>query len=47
MLDLSPFHHLALAPAQPVAWVATVVMLTTATALVVAGTVAFAVRDLR
>jgi len=47
MLDLSPFHHLALVPAQPVAWVSTVVMLAVAAGLVVAGSVAFAARDLR
>jgi ABC-2 type transport system permease protein len=47
MLDLSPFHHLALAPAQPVAWGSTVVMLAVAAVLVVAGSMAYAVRDLR
>ncbi len=47
MLDLSPFHHLALAPAQPVAWVSTLVMLAIASVLVVAGSMAFAARDLR
>ncbi len=47
MLDLSPFHHLALAPAQPVARVATLVMLAIAAVLVAVGSAAFAVRDLR
>lgn len=47
MLDLSPFHHRALVPAQPVAWVSTLVMLAVAACLVVAGSMAFAARDLR
>jgi len=47
MLDLSPFHHLAPAPAQPVEWVSTLVMLGMAAVLVVAGSMAFSARDLR
>lgn len=47
MLDLSPFHHLALAPAQPVAWVSTLVMFAVAAVLVGAGSMAVAARDLR
>ncbi len=47
MLDLSPFHHLALVPAQPLAWVSTLVSLAVAAGLVVAGSTAFAARDLR
>ncbi len=47
MLDLSPFHHLAMAPARPVAWVATLVMVATGAGLVMAGMAAFAARDLR
>ncbi len=47
MLDLSPFHHLALAPAQPVVWVSTLVILAIASVLVVVGSTTFAARDLR
>ncbi len=46
MLDVSPFHHLALAPEEPVAWGATLVMLAIAALLGGAGIVAFAARDL-
>ena len=46
VLGLSPFHHLSLAPAEPVAWVSTLVMVAIAVAFAVAGTVAFARRDL-
>lgn len=45
-LGLSPFHHLALAPAEPVAWVSTLVMVGIATALAAAGNLAFARRDM-
>ena len=38
VLGLSPFHHLSLAPAEPVAWVSTVVMVGIAAAFAVAGT---------
>jgi ABC-2 type transport system permease protein len=47
VLGLSPFHHLSLAPAQPVAWVSTLVMVGIAAGLAAAGTVAFARRDLQ
>ena len=46
-LDLSPFHHLAPAPAAPVAWGATTVLLVLAAALSLAGFVAYRQRDLR
>jgi ABC-2 type transport system permease protein len=46
-LDLSPFHHLAPAPAAPVAWEATTVLLVLAGALSLAGFVAYRQRDLR
>ena len=46
-LDLSPFHHLASAPAQPIAWTATTALLVIAAALFVGGFVAYRRRDLR
>jgi ABC-2 type transport system permease protein len=46
VLDLSPFHHVALAPVQPVAWTATIVMLVVALVTLVVGALAYARRDL-
>ncbi len=46
-LDLSPFHHLAAVPAQPVAWPATIALLVLAAGLLVGGFVAYRRRDLR
>lgn len=45
--DLSPFHHLALVPAEDFGWLPFVVVLACAAAASVAGQVAFARRDLR
>jgi ABC-2 type transport system permease protein len=46
VVSLSPFHHLATVPAEPVAWVATVVMVAAGVALAGAGFAAYARRDL-
>ena len=46
LLDLSPFHHVAAAPAAPVNAGATVVMLLLGVVATVAGAGAFARRDL-
>ncbi|HMK11571.1 MAG TPA: hypothetical protein VK461_08330 [Acidimicrobiales bacterium] len=47
VLDLSPFHHLAAVPAQPVDWGSAVVLCTLALALLAGGFVTYTRRDLR
>ena len=46
VLDLSPFTHLAMVPAQPWAWTAAVVMSSIGVALAVAGALGFRRRDI-
>lgn len=47
LLDLSPFHHLALVPAEPAGWTALVVMLCIAVAAAALGLFSYAHRDLQ
>jgi ABC-2 type transport system permease protein len=47
VLDLSPFHHVSLAPAAPVQWEASLVMLAIAVISGLAGMAVFARRDLQ
>ena len=47
LVDLSPFHHLALVPAQPPGWAALGVMLGIAAAAAAVGLAGYAHRDLR
>jgi ABC-2 type transport system permease protein len=46
VVGLSPFHHLAAVPVDPVAWPAALVMMVIGVALTGAGTLAFERRDL-
>jgi ABC-2 type transport system permease protein len=47
VLDLSPFTHLAMVPAEPWAWTAAIVMSGTGVVLAVVGALAFRRRDIR
>jgi ABC-2 type transport system permease protein len=47
LLDLSPFHHLALVPAEPAGWTALVIMLCIAVAAAGLGLLSYARRDLQ
>jgi ABC-2 type transport system permease protein len=46
VVGLSPFHHLAAVPVDPVAWPAALLMVAVGVALTAAGIVAFERRDL-
>jgi ABC-2 type transport system permease protein len=47
ILDLSAFRHLAVVPAESIAWVASLVMVAVGTAFAAAGALAYVRRDLR
>lgn len=47
LLDLSPFHHLALVPAEPAGWTALVIMFCIAVAAASLGLLSYAHRDLQ
>jgi ABC-2 type transport system permease protein len=46
LLDASPFHHIAPAPAKPIAGVAAIIMLVVGISAVLVGTARFSRRDL-
>ncbi len=47
LVDLSPYHHLALVPAEPAAWTPLAVILGIGLVAGAAGSVAYARRDLK